>query len=262
MGAFFGPAQMLRDFKDVRFDVGGNRISVSINNYRNNSYAKGKAGSTADALTVKDALLQAAGSKVALGAAGGGSAYVGVFTGKGTPATIAKVLPLFYEHRENFKKMFSKAGGPAGAVAGYLADSAMSWQDAMQRICDDLIGLDCNGFVGCWMSTVAPEFKLNGNQHRPLEFYNARKQTRKTVDQIEYWDVIIWENMSHIAAINDPVAGQPGVFNVCQSAGGGPRSNAYRFVQAGPGKFRLDRIGGAYAGDVGGTVYVISHWPA
>lgn len=74
-----------------------------INNYRNNSYAKGKAGSTADALTVKDALLQAAGSKTALGAAGGGSAYVGVFTGKGTPATIAKVLPLFYEHRENFK---------------------------------------------------------------------------------------------------------------------------------------------------------------
>lgn len=264
MADFYGPAEMLRDFKNIRFQAGSESVNVAINNYRNNGFADGKPGNTKAALAVKDGLLGAAGKGV-MDLVGGATGFVDVFTGKGSPQNIGKVLQALYTHREKFKAAHGSKGGtgPCAKVAGYLADSSISWQVAMQKISDDLLGLDCNGFVGNWMKAVAPEFKLDGSKDGPRNFYNARKQTRKTMEEIEYWDVIIWENMSHIAAIHGPLDGFGGAFYVCQSAGGGPRNNLYWIDSVTPGKFKLTRVqGGGAAQDVGGTVYVVSHWPA
>lgn len=251
------PTDMLDDYKNIEVVIDGAKLSIAINAYRNNDNAKYAAnkGGTQDAMSIKDALLQVKSSEI-LKRAGGAQNYYDVFSGKGSPDAIAAVLLCFHDYADGFIKAHKNGAPPRKKCAAWLADQDLSWKDTLQNISNEFLGLDCNGFVGNWMKRCQPSLKL-GPQQGPKEFYNARQQTRTGVDKIEYWDVVVWANFSHIAVIDNPTTG-PAKFNICQSAGGGPRVNEYTVVPSSPGKFRL--YGGVPSGDVGGEVYVISHW--
>ena len=252
----YWPSDMLSDYKNIRLTVEGVSVSVAVNCYRNNGHALEKGG-TQEAIVVKDALLRAGGAKTVLARCGGPQQYFAVFSGKGAPAAIAQVMLCFHEFAGKFIDQNKNGTGPGKKCAAWLADDNLSWQDTFQNISNAFLGLDCNGFVGNWMQQTEPTFKL-GPQNGPKEFYSHRKHVRTTVDSIEYWDVVIWANFSHIAVIeNTAGAGLPR-FDMCQSAGGGPRLNEYAFAVSSPGKFRM--TGGIPKSDVAGEVFVISHW--
>jgi hypothetical protein len=60
----------------------------------------------------------------------------------------------------------------------------------------------------------------------------------------------------HIAAVNR-VGNSTGTFMVCQSAGGGPRQNEFRFTKTGTKTFKL---AAPTPQDIGNEFYVISLW--
>ena len=253
------PSDMLKDFKNIKFTVDGSGVSIAINSYRNNdagSHPSAGKGGTQDAIVIKDALLQLDHTSV-LSRAGGAQAYVDVFTGKGAPEAIGKVLATLADYSDKFIGKYGKGGGPARTCADWLADPSLSWNDTLQKISDEFLGLDCNGFVGNWLKRCDHALKL-GPQNGPRDVYNARKLTRTKVEQIAYCDVVVWANFSHIAALDDVAGTGLPKINMCQSAGGGPRINEYSIAISSPGKFRL--AGGIPASDVGGEVYVISPW--
>lgn len=259
--AVYYPSDMLDLYKSMKFSVGGEPVSIAVNAYRNNDaahYPSAAKGGTQDALSIKDAL--AGVSSDAIHRAGGAQNYMDAFSGKGTPEAIAAVLQCLADNSDRFIKTYGNypEGSPRRKCADWLADQTTSWQDTLQAISDEFIGLDCNGFVGNWLKRVDHSLVL-GPQQGPKEVYNKRKLSRTTVQEIQYCDVVVWVNFSHIAAINmASAAGEPH-FDMCQSAGGGPRINEYIFSAAGGGTFT--RSGGIPAKDVGGPVYVISLWP-
>jgi hypothetical protein len=253
------PTDVLKRYKNIKVTVeGGATVSVAINAYRNNdakAHPTVSGGGTQDALAVKDALL-AVKSGAILKRCGGPQAYMDVFTGKGSPAAISAVMTCFVDYGGTFAKLHQKGSAPARKCAGWLADPALGWQETLQKISDEFLGLDCNGFVGNWLAACEPSFKL-GAQHGPQQFFQKKQQTRSAVDEIQYWDVVVWANFSHVAVIDDRTS-TPGRFNICQSAGGGPRVNEYAIVPASKDRFRLQ--GGIPSKDVAGEVYVVSHW--
>lgn len=258
--SFYYPSDMLADFKCISFQVEGSDVEISINSYRNNDatvHTSAADGGTQDALVIKDALLGLDVHNV-LARAGGAQRYVDVFTGKGSPEAIADVLTTLADYSDKFIAKFGKGGGPARTCADYLAGDS-SWEDTLQSISDAFLGLDCNGFVGNWLKKCDHALKL-GPQNGPRQVYNQRRQTRNAVDEIQEADVIVWANFSHIATVNCEAGGGSPKYTVCQSAGGGPRSNDYTIGVSSPGKFRLS--GGYPAGDVAGEVFIISPWPA
>jgi hypothetical protein len=253
------PSDMLSDFKDIEFFTGGTRCKVEVDHYRNNNAAMfptAAKGGTEDALVVKDALLGLDYHNV-LARAGGASRYVSVFVGKGSPDAIGDVLTLLYDYSDKFIARYGKSSGPARKCANWLADDKLSWEDTMQKITSEFIGLDCNGFVGNWAQKADHALKLEPNTP-PRGFYDRHKTVRKAVDEIQAGDVVVWTNFCHIAAIDtESGAGSP-KFMMCQSAGGGPRINEYSIAVSSPGRFRLS--GGFPAGDVPGEVYIFSLW--
>jgi hypothetical protein len=253
----YGPNNMLDDFQNIKVNVGGGTAVLAVNAYRNLSHSLEKGGCQ-EALQVKDALAQLGAADVHQ-RAGGPVSYMDVFTGKGSPESIAGVMQTFYDYSDRFIKMFGKSGGPPRKCADWLADPDTSWQDSLQSICHEYIGLDCNGFVGNWLKRCDHSLKLDQNS-RPRPVYDNRAIVRQTVPEIEYWDVIIWADFSHIAAIWDEGGGGSPRFYVCQSAGGGPRCNLYEIASSTPGVFQLR--GGIPEKDVPGPVYVISLWNA
>ena len=102
---------------------------------------------------------------------------------------------------------------------------------------------------------VQPDFKLTHNS-KANDAKAIAQATRTSPDDIEYWDIMCYTHNEHIAAINGD--GQaPGTFEVCQSAGGGPRSNDYRFIQLTDDTFQL---AAPQRGDIGRAFTVISLW--
>jgi hypothetical protein len=84
--------------------------------------------------------------------------------GKGSPWAIAGVLETLAVHSDAFIRAYAKnKGTPEAKCAALLADDGLTWEETLQRICDEYIGLDCNGFVGNWLKVVQPDFKLNQN---------------------------------------------------------------------------------------------------
>ena len=70
----------------------------------------------------------------------------------------------------------------------------------------------------------------------------------------ERWDVMCYTKNEHIAAISGVESAK---IMVCQSAGGGPRMNAFNFIQAGTKTFKL---AAPTRNDIGFEFYVISLW--
>ena len=146
-------------------------VSIAVNAYRNNdsgSHPTAADGGTQDALSIKDALAGMSGDVHSR--AGGAVSYVDVFTGKGTPEAIAAVMQCFYDYSDRFISTFGKdkVGSPRRKCADWLADEDTSWQDTLQTICHEFIGLDCNGFVGNWLKRVDHSLLL-GPQQGPRE---------------------------------------------------------------------------------------------
>ena len=255
------PSGVLDRFKDMSVQAGGENVSVAVNKYRNNdggSHPTPGDGGTQDAIKIKDALMGLAMGDV-LARAGGAQSYVDVFTGKGSPEGIAAVMVLFHDYSDKFIERYKKSGGATRVCADILANPDMTWQATLQAISDEFIGLDCNGFVGNWLKSCEPNFRL-GPQNGPRQVYDKRKTQRNSVDEIEYWDVVVWANFSHIAAVDGVSGGGLPKVNVCQSAGGGPRMNEYTILQAAPGMFQLSGGGVDPAWEVGGGVYIVSLW--
>jgi hypothetical protein len=253
-GQAFGPAEALAVYKNLPVTTPDGIVTVSVNNYRNlnNDEAHGGCGK---ALEVKDAILQ--GIPGAARRVGGNQPFMDVFTGKGAPQDIVAVLEMLVESSGTFCSHWGKASkaSQGGKCAGYLADPTISWQDTLQRICDAWIGLDCNGFVGNWLKVVAPAFKFNSGS-KSNDVRRKAVTYRTAVADIEYWDVMCYVHNEHIAAVNGS-GSAPNTLEVCQSAGGGPRSNDYRFLQVTDNTFKL---AAPQKGDIGNSFYVVSLW--
>ncbi len=256
------PSDMLDLYKNMKFSAGGESVSIAVNQYRNNdagAHPSAAKGGTQDALSIKDALMSLDSTNI-WSRAGGAVSYVDVFTGKGSPKAIAAVMQCFCDYSDRFIAKFGKdrEGTPRRKCADWLADPNSSWQDTLQAISNEFIGLDCNGFVGNWLKMIDHSLLL-GPQQGPRDVYNRRRVTRKAVIEVQYCDVVVWADFSHIAAINMASAvGEPH-FDMCQSAGGGPRMNDYLIQASSSSTFRLS--GWIPAKDVAGPVYIISPWP-
>lgn len=262
MVEIYGPKSMLHYFKHIPATIDGTAMTFSVNHYRNNNanqHPTAEKAGTQDALKIKDALLGLVG-KTGLQKAGGASAFVGVFTGKGSPDAIAVVLTMFYDHRDKFIARYGKmpAGTPQRKTADWLADPNLSWHDTLQAICDEFIGLDCNGFVGNWLALCDPSLKIGPNT-RPIDVKAKAKAVRRHLDEIEAWDVMVWHAGIHIAAIDEPSSSSDSKFWICQSAGEGPIRHEYVLVEH-KGSVFTKTGGPVPKAEVGGTFEVISLW--
>lgn len=253
-GSYFGPSNMLYCYKNMDVSVAGGTATVALNKYKNANHGDKSSGCNA-ALKVKDALRQVAPD--AWDRAGGPVAYVDVFSGKGSPWTIASVLETFGVYHEKYVSAFGKLpkSTPQGKAAAILADDTISWEETMQQLADAFIGLDCNGFVGNWLKVVQPDFKLNQNS-KSEDVRRKAVAYRTEPEKFEYWDIMCYVGNEHIAAINGD-GSVKGLSMVCQSAGGGPRMNEFGFLRTGPKTFKL---AAPTANDIGNDFYVVSLW--
>jgi hypothetical protein len=197
----------------------------------------------------------------AIAMAGGAQNYVNVFTGKGSPAAFAGVFQAMVDYSDSFIKKYLKSSYPYSFVAEQMDDSSLSWEEALQNIADEFLGLDCNGFVGNWILLCDRTLRLT-EQSNPPVVKNAAKKRRMKFEEIEEWDVVIWDNMSHIAVIQqrnlDPATGK---VTMIQSAGEGPISHEYIFTQGAVGSGLFNKTGGGPPQkEVGGAVRVYSLW--
>jgi hypothetical protein len=254
------PSDVLKRYKTI--EIKGSQWSgtVEIRRYRNNdkgSHPSAAEAGTQDALKIKDAFLHA-GPDI-LARAGGAQNYVNVFTGKGSPTAIAGVLNAMIDYSAPFIKKYLTNSYPYSFVAQQMDDPSLSWEEALQNIADEFLGLDCNGFVGTWILLCDKTLKLT-EQSNPPTVKNAVKRKRMNFEDIEEWDVVIWDNNSHIAVIEqrDFDASSRKVWMV-QSAGEGPIMHEYVFTQTGPGTFTKTG-GGPGKTEVGGSLGVYSLW--
>lgn len=100
------------------------------------------------------------------------------YIGKGTPEICAAVL--------RFAEAF-------GLVAGNAA--------AMQKYCDEYIGLDCNGYVGNYLKQegsklVGPSTSANAGSFMP----EVRRLSK--LGDVKYRSVLCWKNVGHVAIID------------------------------------------------------------
>jgi hypothetical protein len=251
------PSDMLADFKNISVVADGNHVSVSINCYKNADHTD--SAGCKDALVIKDNLIQL-GSASVLGRCGGGQAYVDVFTGKGSPEGIAAVLATLADYSDQFIRRYKGAGGPTKKVVDWLSDDSLGWGETLQNVCDAFLGLDCNGFVGNWLRKCDYTLRIGPNT-RIKDILAARKVARMSIDQIQYADVIVWTNLSHVAAVDDVSGGGIPKFNICQSAGGGPRINEFVVNQSSPGTFTLLGSSEWATKNVPGPVQIFNLWP-
>ena len=167
------PSDVLDLYKNMQFTVGGDSVSIAVNRYRNNDagvHPTAADGGTQDALSIKDALMSLDSGNI-WSRAGGTVSYVDVFTGKGSPEAIAAVMKCFYDYSDRFIKAFGKdpKGTPRRKCADWMADPDTSWQDALQAISNEFIGLDCNGFVGNWLKKIDHALLLGTGPARGLQ---------------------------------------------------------------------------------------------
>jgi len=255
-GQFYGPSDMLSTYKNIECSVAGGTAVVSVNKYRNASHGSVASGGCQDAIVIKDLLHQVASD--AWSRAGGPKAYVEVFLGKGSPWAISSVLETLAAYSDAFIGKFGKSapGSPARKCADFLSNDNLSWEQTLQAICDEYIGLDCNGFVGNWLRVVAPELKLTPDS-RADPVRQRAQAIRTRLEDIEYWDVMCYTKNEHIAVVDGRSAISSSQFRVCQSAGGGPRMNDHGFTRTGSNTFRLTS---PTPKDIGHDFYVVSLW--
>lgn len=113
---------------------------------------------------------------------------VRVFTGKGSPTDIIHVLWL----ARHFGKVDRK---PEDDKKGHKARADSYF--TLQTYCDRYVGLDCNGFVGNYVGGVLGVPKIEPNTS--IQSYPGRGKARKTIEEVEPLDILIWADYGHIA---------------------------------------------------------------
>ena len=245
------PSDLLDEYRNIGVSSDGASATVRVTKYRNASHSADEGG-TKDSELVKDGFGSVSKWKI-VHEAGGAGHLVDVFTGKGSPEDIATVLGLVLKYKDDFIKQYKGDKGPQGACARLLEQN-QDTQGLLQAFCDAHVGLDCNGFVGNYAKKLRAAGL--GPQNSPKQFYERRRATRQTMDDMVNLDVIVWADFSHIAVVDSFDASLTRV-NIAQSTGGGPQMTAHGLVPQGNGLFRL-----APPSKVGGPVHVVSlDWP-
>jgi len=99
-----------------------------------------------------------------------------VFFGKGKPSQIRQALRL--------AEYFELVGDTVSALNTY---------------CTDYVGLDCSGFVGNFLQEMGhPSF----GPETPASAFAPAGSRRKSLDDVEAFDVICWKNTDHVAIID------------------------------------------------------------
>ena len=232
----FYPSDLLDEYKSLWTRAESTLVTISINKYR--CRIPGYGG-TADAELVKDGFLSIEGGQI-LNSVGGPFVFVDVFTGKGSPNGIVKVIQAIYEYRLAYVKKFSGLSGPMGECAALLKKNEGNPKNLLQEFCDAYLGLDCNGFVGNFVARAKRSSMTNlvsfGPQTDIATFLRVGK-IRKSIDGMDDLDVLIFPNNVHIAII-DSFDDESHV-NVVQSTGGGPQTSRHQLVAAGNNQFTL-----------------------
>lgn len=257
------PSDMLGYYKNIRVVADGSPVTISVNRYRNNdpgSHPSAQEAGTQDALKIKEAL-RGLNSGDVLRRAGGAVNFVNVFTGKGSPSAIGAVLSTLADYADKFVAKFGTSAYEKSyaekLTADLLGDPALGWQETLQAICDEFIGLDCNGFVGNWLLKADSSLTLT-EQSDPGTVRRKGKVKRMHLDEIDEWDVVIWHNNVHVAVI-ERRGSSPSKFLMCQSAGDGPTMQEYVLTETAAGIFT--KTGGANPkSEVGGNIEVYSLW--
>ena len=241
------PSDLLDEYRNIAVSADDVGATVKVTRYRNARHSADQGG-TKDSETVKDGFLDVSKFKI-VHEAGGALHLVEVFTGKGSPEDIGRVLGLVWKYRDDFVKKYKGHHGPQGDCARLLEESDDP-QVVLQAFCDAHVGLDCNGFVGNFARKIrAPGL---GPQISPAQFYQRRRATRHTLEDVLNLDVIVWADASHIAVVDSFDASLQHV-SIVQSTGGGPQMSMHGLVPQGNGLFRI-----APPTKVAGSVHVVS----
>lgn len=256
LGQFFKPEDLLNAYKNMECEVPDGTAIVAINRYRNANKPSHAEGGTQESWPLRLSLLGVAPDTIKR--TGGNKLWADCFLGKGSPWAIARVLECFVAYSDQWIARFKKAHAatPERKIADWLSDDNLSWEAALQKISDGWFGLDCNGFTGNWFKVNCPDFKLTPDDRADEVRQKQAKVYRKSLDEIDYWDVMCYTKNEHIALVNSRVDAN-GHFMVAQSAGGGPRMNEFAFLQTGTKTFRL---AAPSRNDIGYEFYVISLW--
>lgn len=238
------PHNLYDEYKGLSVVCDGITYVVSVDNYRNL-----KQGLTT-ALQLKDALNDVS-SGLARKACGGDLAWMSVFTGKGSPESIATALEYVYRFRDQIIRSY-----PGWECSRVLAaHSPEQPQALLQAISDKYLGLDCNGFVGNFVHRVAPKMAPQAGNTWIGAYYPNRVIVRQTVDEVDIMDVLIWRDY-HIAIVdNYQWLGDHWRFSIAQSTGGGPQIYLHRLTAKGGGKFTFHTVHGT---QVGGDCDIVS----
>lgn len=130
------------------------------------------------------------------------------FWGKGSPDDVAHALRIVEDVAQE---------NPGHPSLKRFQD-VLTGDDRVAKVCDQFIGVDCNGFIGnLGVENGIPQASPNllpglWKNVGPIDKW------RSSVDEIQPLDVLIWPHDSHIAIIHDVKDGR---FTVCQSTGGG-----------------------------------------
>ena len=183
------PSQMIAAYSRivVPLDPPFTPVTVSVQKYA--CQHPGYGGGQVERMAFKDRLL---------GAIGGGrglsvnrltaSAFVGVFSGKGSMDEIATCLALAARHNVFHHRPHNLT----------FAESGLTLNQRLQKVADDYIGLDCNGFVGNW--AIYNAVAGASASHLPLDWISGRR-VRTTLAAIEQYDIVAWANGNHIGMI-------------------------------------------------------------
>jgi hypothetical protein len=180
------PSQMISAYASIQVPLMvGPPVTVSVQRYacQHPGYGTGQT----ERMQIKDRLLGAIGGVRGLGNRQmTPSQFVGVFSGKGTIADIARCLSWMSELR-----IFHH-------IRSSRTDETLPMQTRLQRVCDDYIGLDCNGFVGNW--AIYNRVANASASHAPLDWLGSRT-IRTSIDQIAQYDVVVWAGGTHIGMV-------------------------------------------------------------
>lgn len=238
------PHDLYDEYKNLSVECDGATYSVSVNNYRNLKHG------LKTALELKDALNGVSGGRAAK-ACGGNVAWMNVFSGKGSPEAISTALAWVYAYREELIKKYPKYECSL-LLAGQSPEQP---QMMLQAVSDKYIGLDCNGFVGNFVKKVNSKLAPNGANTEIGFYYTKRVAARKTADDIDIMDLIIWRDY-HIAIVdNYQWLNDQWRFSVAQSCGGGPQVYTQTLTARSGGKFLFNTV---HSGQVGGECDVVS----
>ncbi len=132
------PWQQIDLYADLVVDTPAGKLAAPVTEYRCVKKFGFAARGCADALSIKDALLQT--HKDVMKAFGGAQNIVDVFTGKASPEVIAKGLGVVFDYRQPFVQKYIKSPDANRRKAAEIL--AAPTTDVLARFAKAFIGLD------------------------------------------------------------------------------------------------------------------------